>query len=485
MWRRLHYVAWSRSDRILEAMTFLQFLDVLRARWRVVATVLVVSVLTALAATLIMPAKYAASASVVLDDMPDPVNAGGNNQTAAYMQTQEDIAASQRVAERVVKSLPANVVDPFRKTWQEHTGGRGDFTAWLASILRRHVYVPVTPESNVLTIVANWPDAKSAADLANAFAQAYIDTTIELKMQPAKEYARLFDENSRALRADLEAKQKALSDFENAHGLIVSDARMDVENARLAELSSQLVAVQGQLHDSQSRQRAVSGGDESRPEILQSTLIAGLKSDLSLAQAKQRDLATQLGVNHPDYKRNQAIIDSLKDRIAAESAKVVSSLDATSEVNLHRQSELAAALAAQKARVLELKHQRDQGAELQNDVITAQRNLDAVTQRLAQSNLQSQTPQSNIALLTPATEPLGPYSPSFYMNGVVGVILGLVVGIGTALLLERTDRRVRSDAELVQLLGLPILGRISAVSGRRRSRRLLRPALSSRKAVNS
>jgi chain length determinant protein EpsF len=465
-------------------MTFLSFITILRARWRVVFVITAVSLLTALAATLIMPRKYSAYASVVLDDTPDPVTANsGNTQSAGYMQTQEDIAASQRVAERVVKSLPANVVDPFRKRWQE-AGAHGDFTAWLGAILRRHVSVPPTPESNVLTIVANWSDPKSAADLANAFAQAYIDTTIELKMQPAQQYSRLFDENSRALRADLEAKQKLLSDFENAHGLIVSDARLDVENARLAEISSQLVAVQGQLQDSQSRQRAISGGDESRPEILQSALIAGLKTDLSLAQAKQKDLATQLGVNHPEFQRNQAVIDSLKERIAAESSKVVASMDATTQVNLHRQSELMAALAAQKARVLELKHQRDLGAGLQNDVLTAQRNLDAVTQRLAQSNLQTQTPQSNIALLTPATEPLAPYSPNMFMNAVIGVLLGLAFGIGTAILMENTDRRVRSDAELVQLLGLPVLGRISAVTGRRRSRRLLRPAISSRKAVN-
>ena len=461
-------------------MSFFEFLSVIRARWRVIFIFLVASCLTALAATLIMPSKYAASATVVLDDAPDPVSAaGGAGQSASYMQTQEDIASSQRVAQRVVSSLPAAVVDPFRRQWQEHTGGHGDFTAWLASILRKHVSVPPTPESNVLTIVASWPDAKSAADLANAFAQAYIDTTIELKMAPAKQYARLFDENSRALRADLEAKQKLLSEFENTHGLIVSDARMDVENARLAEISSQLVAIQGQLHDSQSRQRDVSGGDESRPEILQSALIAGLKTDLSLAQAKQRDLATQLGTNHPEYKRNLAYIDSLKERIAAEDTKVVASLGATTQVNHQREAELMSALAAQKARVLELKHQRDLGAVLQNDVLTAQRNLDAVTQR----TLQSQTPQSNIAILTPATEPLAPYSPNVFMNAVIGILFGLVCGIGTALLLERTDRRVRTDAEIVQLLGLPLLGRISAVPGRRRPRRLLRQSVAMRKVL--
>jgi len=467
-------------------MTFFQFLSILRARWRVILILLVASCLTAVAATMIMPKKYAASASVVLDDTPDPVSAaGGAGLSASYMQTQEDIASSQRVAQRVASRLPADVVDPFRKGWQERTGGRGDFNAWLATILRKHVSVPAAPESNVLTIVATWSDAKSAADLANAFAQAYIDTTVELKMAPAKQYARLFDENSQALRADLAAKQKLLADFENAHGLIVSDARMDVENARLAEISTQLVAIQAQLQDSQSRQRDVSGGDESRPEILQSALIAGLKTQLAQAQAKQQDLATQLGVNHPEYKRNQAEIDSLKQRIAAENNKVVESLGATTQVNRQRQAELTSALAAQKARVLELKHQRDEGTVLQNEVLTAQRNLDAVTQRLAQSTLQTQTPQSNIAMLTPATEPLAPYSPNVFMNAVIGVLLGLVCGIGLALLLEKTDRRVRTDAEIVQLLGLPLLGKISPATGRRRPRRLLSRSLSANKALTN
>jgi chain length determinant protein EpsF len=465
-------------------MSFLEFLGIIRARWQVVASITFAACLTALGASMLMPVKYSAFASVVLDSSPDPVAAGaGPNQSAGYMQTQEDIASSQRVARRVVSKLPAEVVDPFRKKWQASTGGRGDFTAWIADILRRHIRVPATPESNVLTIVAEWSDAKSAADLANAFAQAYIDTTIELKMAPAQQYSRLFDENARALRADLEAKQKLLAAYENSHGLIVSDARVDVENARLAELSSQLVAVQGQLQDSQSRQHGISTGDESRPEVLQSSLIAGLKAELSQAQAKQRDLATQLGTNHPEYKRNQAVIDSLQERIHAENDKVVASLGATTQVNLRRENELINALAAQKARVLELKHQRDEGTALQNDVITAQRNLDAVTQRLAQSNLQTQTPQSNIALLTPATEPLWPYSPNYRSNAIVGILLGAIVGVGLALLLERTDRRVRSDAELVQLLGLPILGKVSSVGGRSRSARLPKPAIETRKAL--
>jgi chain length determinant protein EpsF len=457
-------------------MSLHQFLSTIRGRWRVVVSILLIVVIAAVAAGFYMTPKYVASASVLVDVTPDPVTVvGGGAPGPDYMQTQEDIASSERVAQRVVKSLPADQIAQFRQMWQAG-GAHGDFTVWLGGLLRRHVTVPPSPESNVMTIVAKWTNAESAASLANAFAQAYIDTSIELKMQPAKQYAMLFNESSEALRADLEAKQKLLQAYENTHGLIVSETRLDTENARLGELSTQLTAIQAQLQDSQSREHQVSGGDDSRPEILQNQLIAGLKSDLILAEAKQHDLSTQFGTNHPEYQRNQAIIDTLKERIALESDRVVESLRATTQVNQRRAADISAALAAQKARVLELKHQRDEGSVLQNDVITAQRNLDAVTQRLAQSNLQSQTPQATIAMLTPASPPQGPYSPNIPMNGVIGFLLGAVLGVGVALLLETRDRRVRGDDELVKLLGLPLLGKINAMANRPQPRRLLLPA---------
>jgi chain length determinant protein EpsF len=455
-------------------MSLQQFLSVIRGRWRLIAIMTLVLFALGVAAGFAQSTKYMAQATVLVDVAPDPVSvAGANAQAADYMQTQQDIASSERVAQRVVKSMDANELARFRQAWQAG-GSKGDFTIWLATLLRKHVTVPPSPESNVMTIVAKWTNAESAATLANAFAQAYIDTTIELKLQPAKQYSVLFNESAQALRADLEAKQKLLADYESKNGLIVSETRLDSENARLGELSSQLTAIQAQLQDSQSRQHDISGGDDSRPEILQNPLISNLKSDLILAEAKQRDLSTQFGTNHPEYQRNQAVIDTLRERIARETDRVVESLHATTQVNSRRASDIAAALAAQKERVLQLKHQRDEGAVLQNDVVTAQRNLDAVTQRLAQSNLQSQTPQATIAMLTPATPPAAPYSPNIPMNAVIGLLGGAALGIIIALLLEMGDRRIRSDDELVKLLGLPLLGKINAMANEpQRPRRLL------------
>jgi capsular polysaccharide biosynthesis protein len=99
-------------------------------------------------------------------------------------------------------------------------------------------------------------------------------------------------------------------------------------------------------------------------------------------------------------------------------------------------------------------------------VNSAQRDLDAVTQRFAQSSLESQTSQTNVVQLTTATPPLGPSSPKLVLNALIGIFLGGLFGIGTALFLESLHPRVRLDEDLLHLLGVPLLGKIGSVTPR-------------------
>jgi chain length determinant protein EpsF len=324
----------------------------------------------------------------------------------------------------------------------------------------------VAHTTNVIDIAVKWSDAKIAADLANAFAQVAIDTNIELKVEPAKQYSAWFVQRSRDLHKDLEVKQKRLSDFQRETGIIATDEKVDVENDRLNQLSTALVAIQGQRQDSQSRQRQVSSGsgsNDSLPEVLQSPLIATLKNSLSDAEAKQADVAGRLGKNHPDYQAAVAEVASLKDRIALETAKIAASLDSTTHVNLRREADLREAVELQKKRVLELKHLHDQSAVLENDVIAVQHDLDTVNQRLAQSSLEGQTQQTNVVLLTSASPPVDPSFPKLLLNLALGLFLGISLGIGVALLLEVRDPLIRREEELLELLGVPLLVKIGPI----------------------
>ncbi len=138
-----------------------------------------------------------------------------------------------------------------------------------------------------------------------------------MKVEPAKQYASWFDQRSRELRADLEEKQKKLSDFQSKNGIVATDEKLDVENARLAELSTELVTIQGLRQDSQSRQHQVGSDISTLPEVLQSPVIQSLKAALAQAEAKKPDVAARLGKNHPDYQAVEGEISDLRNRIAS------------------------------------------------------------------------------------------------------------------------------------------------------------------------
>jgi uncharacterized protein involved in exopolysaccharide biosynthesis len=138
---------------------------------------------------------------------------------------------------------------------------------------------------------------------------------------------------------------------------------------------------------------------------------------------------------------------------------------------MRRENDVRAALEQQKKRILQLKEAHDEAAVLESDVATAQRDLDAVSQRYAQSTLESQTQQTNMVLLTSATPPFKASSPKPVLVVIGGLVLGMAVAVATVLVMEFMDPRVRGDFELEEILGTPVLVRIGGVTRHRRVRR--------------
>jgi chain length determinant protein EpsF len=443
-------------------MSVSELLLILRARLLLALCVVIFVVAATVTISLVLPKQYVATATVLADIKADPVTA--NNVITAelpanYIATQVDVVGSDRVALHAVEMLDLVHEARFTQLWQTAAHGQGDQKLWLAQYLRRHLEVTPSRESNVISISFQWTNPEDAARFANAFAQSYIEVSVELKVAPAKQYTDWFSQRAQALGADLADKQTRLADFEREHGIVGTDERLDVEALRLNELSTQLVQVQTQRQESQSRKRH-SGRPDMMPEVVQNPVVAMLKEQLSAAETKLGNLRNQLGESHPDYIRAQADVADLHARIAQESATIAGSIGTTAAVDEQRENALRAAVEEQKSRLLEMKHQRDQAAILENDVQTAQRALDAVNQRLAQTSLESAVQQTTVVMLTPATPPFRHSSPKVTSNTIVAVFLGTILGIALALFLERRDRRVRNIEDLVRSMDLPVLGRI-------------------------
>lgn len=460
-------------------MSFSQFIAILRARKIAAFVAFAVVVGAALALSFLLPKQYKAEASVVIDAKPDPISALSNVSTGLpnFIATQIDVFTSDRVSLRVIRDLKLAEVPALREQWQE-VGGDSTMEQFLIEILQQGLEIKPSRESNVITVSYRSTDPRFSAALANAFVQAYIATTLELRVDPAQNFRRFFDTQTKEARDAYERAQAKLSAFQQEKGIIATDDRMDIENARLNELSSQLTQMQAISAESNSRQGLAMGSKADQlAEVLNNPLISGLKADLSRYEAKLKELSSKFGDSHPQVVEAKANIAELRVRVDAETKRVTSGVGVSNSINQGREAQLRSNLDAQRAKVLQLKAVRDEGALLQREVDNAQRTFDMLTARLNQTALEAQSNQSFASSLTVAQAPAEASSPKVLRNILVAILLAPLVAIAVVMTLERFDRRARSSEDLVSALGLPVLGVLPKPNAKRYvSGRLAMPA---------
>jgi len=448
-------------------MSLARFLLTLKARW--ITAVLVLSTVMALTALVsaLLPKQYSATSMVLVDiKSADPLAVSAqqqqSGQAAAYMSTQVDLIQSERVARAVMAAtgMTRDPNDATHQLWRSKTGGVGDFEEWQAARMKKKLDVRPTKESGIISIGYTADDRQSAAQIANAYVQAYVDTSLALRVEPARTSTTFFDERATQLRSSLEAAQAKLSDFQRQHGLLTiggAEERLDVETARLNELSSQLVSLQAQTGESGSRQSQARANPEKSPEVINNPVISGLSAEVLRQETRLNEMSARLGDRHPSIVEQRAAVAQLRSQLASESRRVAASLGVSDTVNQQRLAQVRTSLEAQRTKVLELTTRRDEARVLQKDVQNAQSAFDAVTGRSTQSATESQARMSNVSVLKTATPPALASSPQMDVNLGVAALLGSVLALVVVLVQEQRNRRLRCADDVPELLDLPLL----------------------------
>ena len=447
-------------------MNFHQFLLALRGRLWVFLSLLAATVVAAIVVTILMPKTYDATVSVLVDNRDEQMinqQITPARQQLGYMQTQVDIIQSQRVAKQVVKDLGLADNSAVVADWKK-SGGKGTPEDWVAQGLLSKLKVDVS-QSSVIGITYSASNSKFAADVANAFANAYVSTTLNLRVEPAKQASAWFDDQLKGLRSDLESAQARLAAFQREKGILIVDERMDVETGRLAELSSQALQATSQSYDNATRYgQSKTRSAETLPEVIANPLVTGLKTELLRAESKLAELSTRLGPNHPQYIQQKSEVDALRSRVGAEMGKVAGGLQTATAQAQAREAALKADLAAQRKKVADLRDARAESQILVRDVETSQKAYEAALARYHVNKVESGARQTNVTVLNPAIEPTFPSKPRVSLNIALGLFVGTLLGLAAIFLLEILDRRVRSDPDLdgVMLgIDVPLLGTLN------------------------
>ena len=312
-------------------------------------------------------------------------------------------------------------------------------------------YGDLTDSTNLIRIIQQvQPD-----EIYNLAAMSHVSVSFETPEYTANavSYTHLDvykrQEQTKALRANLEAAQTKLSKYQQEKGLTSVMGNLDVESARLNDLSSQLVIAQSQAYEATSRLQSTRGNSEASPDVAANSVVMNLKIEISRVESKLSELSQRVGSNHPQYLASKAELDKLRGSLQQETHNVSSSVGGTARIYQQREAELRAALAAQKARVLQLNLSRNELSVLQRDVENAQHAMDAASQRFTQATIEGNANQTDVAILNPATAPQSPASPKILLNILLSIFLGALLGVGFGLLAEMLDRRVRSRDDLI------------------------------------
>lgn len=446
-------------------MNLSQVLSIFVQRRWIIGVTLVCTVAATLGLSLLLPKSYKATAVLVLNYkgvdsvsgmiMPSQLMPG-------YIATQVDILNSKSVALKVVDNLHLADNPEVKKNFQDAMNGEGSIREWLADLLRKKLEAVPSRESSVLEVSFTGADPGFAAAVANAFAHEYQQTAIQLSVEPMKKASVYFNNQIKGLRDNLEKAQGRLSSYQQDKGIVSLDNRLDVETARLNDLSTQLVAVQGQLMESSSRQRQAQGSDGAdSPDVMANPLTQSLKTSIVQAEARLSDLSQRLGVNHPQYQSAKAELDKLKTQLASQVRAASSAVAGTTRILQRRESELRGALQAQKDKVLELNRARDQLTVLTREIDSAQRAYDLSTQRFNQTSLEGKADQTDVSILAEAVPPAKPTGPKVVLNTLASLFLGTLLGMMFSILAEALDRRLRTEEDFVEALDVPVLATIT------------------------
>jgi chain length determinant protein EpsF len=452
-------------------MRLSQFVRILWVHRSMCFGIVVATLALAVTANLLLPKKYTGEAAVVVDERGiDPLaqqGAMGSALVTNFVATQVDVIQSHNVALKVVDSQKLATDPEVIAKFNAKAGGAGSIRDWMAEELLKSLSVKPSRDSNVIFLQFAAKSPKVAADIANSFADNYITTSLELKVDPAKRQSGWFDQQVNDLRAALETAQQKLSNYQGQHGVIGNDDnnKLDAETARLTEISNHMVAAQAAMYDAETRQRqmndALSSGRPSESiSALQNPLLQNLKTELARSEARFADVSQRFDHNHPQYMSAHAELESLREKVAAEITNAAGTIAREAQIARQNMTDLQRAMEQQRKRILDLQHNQDEYTVLKRDVESARAAYDSSLQRGGETRLESRLNNTNTAVLNYAYPPMKASSPRLLLNLALAIVLGSMLAVSASLIKERFDPRVHSRADLLEGADLAVLAEL-------------------------
>lgn len=397
-------------------------------------------------------------------------------QAEEFFQTQYGLLRSRSLAERVVDKLGLANSDAFLDAMDVKFAPADGLTPTATAAARRRLVVKVV--QNNLTVIPvrgsrhvklafESPDPELAARVLNAFGESFIQASLERKFESTV-YVRDFLEQSIAqTKAKLEAAERQLVTYAQQQQIIsVTDQstmpggqQESLASRNLSTLNASLAAARASRITAEERWRSARSSPlMSLSDVLQNPVVQHLSEERAKLRA---DYEQKLRVYQPDYpemRQLQARITEIDNEINGIASSVRLSIQSQYTIAVNQERALEQQVNGLKGEVLDLRSRSIQYNILQREVDTGRTLYEGLLQRYKEVGVIGGVTANNISIIDPAAVPTRPAKPNIKLNLAIAALLGLVLGVAAAIIIEALDESLLTPDDVEQKLGLPVLG---------------------------
>src|SRR6202166_2502505 len=351
-----------------------------------------------------------------------------------------------------------------------------EVAAFLGSLSVKRV-----PSSRLMEVSYESTDPVLAARILNAHLDNFKAQNIQSRYEATLEATRFLTSQLNELKLTVKQSEDARINYERQNQIWSVDDKSNITTQRLADLDRQLTDAQGETLKKQALYEYAKAGDiDAVPEIRADALLQDLQKKHADLAVLYTEAVNQYGPNFPKVQRLQAQMKEVDDQIARESRGIVLQLESDYREAKQREELIRQALELQKAETNNMAEKMVQYNILKRESEADKSLYEGLLTKLKEAGISEGLKSSNIRVVDPAMIPSYPARPAKARNIVLAFLVGLVGGIGLALLREYLDNTVKTPDDVETLARLPSLAVVPAFgdSGGSNKRKFLKGASS-------
>lgn len=471
-----------------------QVTGLVRRQYRVFLIVPAVALAIGLLYLLITPAQYTATTTLLIDSttlrvLQNQLQPQGDVPLdTLQVGSQVEILASRKLGLAVVKDLHLADDPEFSGTngWNPFAspaaGSAEEREQRALDEFLAHRSIARADKTYALNISYTSKSAATAAKVANAIAEAYIDDQLGAKYQTVTRAGAWLQDRINELKSKAAAADRAVLDFKEKNNIVdlggagasstagASTFSRLIGEQQLYELNSQLATARGATSEAKARLDRIEQvqkmdvSEGAVADTLKNDVITRLRNQYIDLSAREANISGRYGADHTAAANLRDQMEEIRRNIRAELGRIAGSYRSDYEIARTRQESMERSLAALVSEGQLTNRDRLGLAELESSAKVYHTLFDNFLQRYMEAIQQQSFPITDARIISPAVAPAKKSKPVTSLVLAISLSLGLMAGIGIAALREAVDGVFRTARQVEQELGARCLSVIPLAS---------------------